>query len=263
MHYQNKLKRFILRKDFFKRVKNRIKKFNRKVSKNEFDDIFYLFTLYREYPKVIFDCGANIGFVTHQFLKFFPTASVYAFEPNPSIFKKLQTYYQNNTRVFCHNKGIADQEGTLLFNVNKNAGTSSFLKPNAYHVANMASKKNITTEVKVTSISAFMKEENITHIDLLKLDIEGYEIKALEGIERLNEQVSVIFTEVNLIPTYEGQPLIEDVILYARKNGFHLYNFYGINENINKQASITNLLFISTHFKNQLIEKGYQQGFGY
>lgn len=212
---------------------------------------------------MIFDCGANIGFVTHQFKKNFPNATIHAFEPNPSIFDKLNKHYEKSKMIKCHNIGIADQNGELLFNINKNSGTSSFLSPNEYHTSNMASKSISPTSVPVATISKIMSDEKLNHIDILKLDIEGFEIKAMEGIPNIAEKVSLVLTEVNLIPTYENQPLIEDITLFLRSKGFHIYNFYGINENKHRQANITNLLFMSAKFKNELIAGGHERSFSF
>lgn len=263
MQYENKIKRFILRKDFFRRAKRRLQKLKRKVDKNEFDDLKFLYSLVDRQPEVILDCGANIGFVTHQLKNCFPNATIHAFEPNPTVYAKLSDHYKDSDKIKCHNMGIADKNGELIFNVNANSGTSSFLNPTSYHTSNMASKRINPIKVPVCAISDLMQKENIRHIDILKLDIEGYEIKALQGINNLLEEVSLVFTEVNLIPTYEGQPLIEDIIIYLRERGFHVYNFYGINENKDRQANITNLLFMSSRFKDELISKGHKTTFSF
>lgn len=263
MHYDNKIKRFLLRKDFFKRVKGRLKKYRRRLNKNEFDDMVYLYELLQKEPKVIIDCGANIGFVTHQFRSKFPNAKVFSFEPNPSVFKKLEKHYRADPTITCLNLGVADVKGELTFHVNKNTGTSSFLPPTQYHKDNLASSKIVPKKVPVIHLQEIMDQYEIEHIDILKLDIEGYEVKAMEGIDDITNSVSIIFTEVNLIPTYENQPLIEDIILYLRNKGFHVFNFYGINENRHRQASITNLLFIGPGFRNELIQKGYKRSFSY
>jgi hypothetical protein len=85
----------------------------------------------------------------------------------------------------------------------------------------------------------------------------------MKGISNLNQKVSIIFAEVNLIPTYQGQPLIDEVISYARSQGFHILNLYGLNETNYHQAQITNVLFISDDFKNQLKSKLGEKAFGY
>ena len=263
MHYDNFIKRFILRKDFFKRAKNRLKLLKRKNLKNEFDDMKYLYYLRNKEPEVIFDCGANIGFVTHKFIEKFSKAHIYAFEPNPSVFDKLNHHYSGNDYVHCFNMGIGDKSGEMVFYINKNSGTSSFLRPTEYHTSNIASKKITPKNVEITTIDEIMSKENLKHIDILKLDIEGFELNALKGIKNIEEKVSIVYLEVNLIPTYEDQPLIEDLIKYLRNANFHLYNFYGINENNHYQATITNLLFISNKFKNKLVANGYGLSFSY
>ncbi len=263
MHYDNIIKRYILRKNFLRRVKMRLKSFERKLKKNEISDIKQLFVKAGKEPSVIFDCGANIGFVTHKYLKEFPGARIFAFEPNPTVFEGLNKQYKKIQNVCCYNYGIGDVNGELIFNINRNTGTSSFLEANKYHTSNMASKQIRPLKVKVKTLSSIMDENNVHHIDLLKLDIEGYEIKALKGLKDVSKDVSLIFTEVNLIPTYEGQPLIEDIIAYLRSKGFHIYNFYGINENVDFQANITNMLFISDDFRRSLKENGFEKSFMY
>ena len=66
------------------------------------------------------------------------------------------------------------------------------------------------------------------------------------------EKIDFIFTEVNFIPTYEGQPLLEDIISYMRTYNYYPYNFYGINESKERQSIITNILFISNKVAKQI-----------
>ncbi|MDZ4757075.1 MAG: FkbM family methyltransferase [Bacteroidota bacterium] len=235
----------------------------RKMLKNEFEDMAMLFNTLNKQPEHIFDCGANVGFVTHVFLKKFPTAKIHSFEPNPLVFEQLKNAHGQNPNVVLHNKGIGRTKGSLTFNINKNSGTSSFLAANAYHTLNYANKNIQEKVVEVVGIGEYMKENNISCIDLLKLDIEGFELEALKGIDDLENRVKMIYTEVNLIPTYDKQPLINDIINYAQEHKFHLFNIYGINENKYMQASITNLVFLSDSFKNELKEKVGEKYFGY
>jgi FkbM family methyltransferase len=263
MHYTNIIKRFILRKDFFKRAKSRIDLLVRHNTKNEMDDLVDIYHHLGRKPNVIFDCGANIGFVTYQYTQKFKEATIYSFEPNPNVFKQLAKQYYGNNKVVCINAGIGSESGKMTFFVNKNSGTSSFLSPTEYHMNNMASHTVKSQVVEILSIDDVMKKNNIDHIDILKLDIEGFEIEAMKGIINLKEKVSFIYAEVNFIPTYEGQPLIEDVIAYCRNQGFHFLNFYGINETSYHQSLITNILFVSDIIKEELSTKLGKKAFGY
>lgn len=69
MYYKNIISRFLLRKNFFKRIKMRLNGEKRKLVKNEFDDLEFLYKKLKTAPKIIFDGGANVGFVSYQFLK--------------------------------------------------------------------------------------------------------------------------------------------------------------------------------------------------
>lgn len=225
----------------------RLNSFWRVNKKNEFDDLNFLFKLINKEPIHIFDCGANVGFVSYQFYKRFKKAKIHSFEPNPDVFQKLvANLKKESTNVKFNNSGISDSRGVLEFYKNNNTGTSSFLKPNDFHLSHLARKFKLI-EVPIISIENYCIENKISEISILKLDIEGFELKALQGCSNLLqlEKIDFIYAEVNFIPTYENQPLIEDIISYLRNFNYYPYNFYGINESKERQSIITNILFIS------------------
>lgn len=228
----------------------------RKLLKNEYDDLVFLYQKVATQPTVIFDCGANVGFVTYQLHKRFSAAKIYAFEPNPSVVEVLQKSVKTIPNVEVLNLGIGEEKDKLNFFKNNNTGTSSFLEPNDFHVAHLARKYN-KIEVPVVDIQTFCMEKNITKIDILKLDIEGFELKALKGCYEMlqNNQIDFIYTEVNLVPTYEGQCLIEEIIAYLRNLNYIPYNFYGNNETAFRESSITNILFMSQNTALKLNKK--------
>ena len=217
------------------------------------------FLLQNRKVKVIFDAGANIGFVTYQFLKRFPEAEIYAFEPNPAVFSQLESSYENDIHVHCHQQGVADVSGSLEFNLNANSGTSSFLNPTTYHQSHQARRKLEPIVVPITTIDEFSAKEMIDHIDILKLDIEGYELKALVGADKLlNEQkIDLIYLEVCLIRQYNDQPLFHEISSYLERKKYYVYNidsFIGQETPI-RQAVIGNAVFISHSFRNYLVEE--------
>jgi len=257
MGFKNMVSRFLLRKDFLKRVKMRLGNERRKLVKNEFDDLLFLYSTLGTKLEVIFDCGANIGFVSYQFHKRFPDAIIHAFEPNPDVFKKLTTNLAKEVaHIKKYNVGIGSKIDSMVFYKNNNTGTSSFMEPNEFHRAHMA-RKYTTLEVPIVSIASFCEEHRIEHIGIVKLDIEGFEVEALRGCQRLLEsnQIDFLFIEVSLVPSYEGQPLIEDVIGYLRNYKYIPYNFYGNNETDLRESVITNILFMSEKVAHKIIEK--------
>lgn len=77
------------------------------------------FSLFRNYIKknnpVIFDVGANHGLIIEKFLKDFPQARIYAFEPVPNLYRDLKTKYTNNKLLQITDLAISDHEGVSDF----------------------------------------------------------------------------------------------------------------------------------------------------
>jgi FkbM family methyltransferase len=257
MYYKSFFKRFLFRKNLFKKIKSKIHYYKRKALRSEYEDLRFLFDVANIEPAVIIDGGANIGFVTHEFHSRFNASKIYSIEPNPVVYAKLQESYLGNQNVVALNVGISRTPGKMTFNINANTGTSSFLEPNAYHGTHLAKKKAEAKEIETIGLDAFAEREGIKVLDILKLDIEGFELEALKGAEQLlkEQRVHAILLEVNLIESYVGQPLFHQIASHLIERDYHAFNTYGLHESKIRQAIITNFIFLSGDFRNILKEK--------
>jgi hypothetical protein len=81
------------------------------------------------------------------------------------------------------------------------------------------------TTVEATTLESVMRDEGISEIDLLWMDIQGAELLALKGLGSRLDDVKFIHLEVEFFPIYAGQPLFGDVHEFLRKRGFTLLGF--------------------------------------
>ena len=64
--------------------------------------------------------------------------------------------------------------------------------------------------------------------DLLKLDVQGYELEVLKGAQRALTTISAILAEINLLDIHKNVPLLDDVIIFMREKGFVAYDICGL-----------------------------------
>jgi len=137
------------------------------------------------------DVGANIGIFSSIIARYKPFLSlegVYAFEANPDTFERLE----KNSKSYGftpYNIGISDREGELEFV----AGAVSHV----FTTVDNASKYNIesrSTMIQCQRLDYFdIKGDSI----VLKIDVEGQELKILEGARSLfdNQRIKAVYLD--------------------------------------------------------------------
>src|SRR3990167_1036618 len=112
--------------------------------------------------RVVFDVGARYDV---DYLTIKPEIELHAFEPNPEFFLILQERVGKRTNVYLNNYGLGDKKEELPYD----PSTQSFLLP----VTN--------PKLPIKTLDWYVKENNITKIDFLKIDTEGWDYKVLVG----------------------------------------------------------------------------------
>lgn len=144
---------------------------------------------------VFFDIGANVGSFSLIASKQVQSAGkVYAFEPVHQTFKQLTYNYSLNqfTQTTLIHQAIADKKGYIELNVSdqSNTGMSSILNHDAEN-----GKIEI---VPCITLDEFVTENKISTIKLIKMDIEGAEYLALQGMSHILQHVRpTVMIELN------------------------------------------------------------------
>lgn len=154
--------------------------------------------------KTIFDVGAG------SFSIFYDVEGIDAhyFEPHLESFEKLKTYGVKNKNYSFNNFGLSDKEEKV----------SIYAEGSLYN-RNMSNVVIATCDVK--SGLEYCNEKNITHIDFLKLDVEGMETKVLLGFGDFLRNIRYIQFEYGIGLRDAGSNL---------KEIMDLLNQYGFNE---------------------------------
>ena len=198
---------------------------------------------------VIFDVGSLHCLESIELSKVYKNARIYAFEANPDSYKVCLENTNDYENITVINKAVNDHDGTCVFNAidpektetpwfDGNRGASSLFKSNgAYNHIEKYVQKEI--EVSCTQLKTFCKENNIDHIDLIWMDLQGAELIALKSMGReLMSTVKVIHTELEMTPIYKDQCLYEDVNQFLKN-----YNFYKAEGN-NAMQYGQNFIFV-------------------
>lgn len=208
---------------------------------------------------VILDVGANVGNTVERYYFGYSGARVHAFEPDPVTHETLAQRFAEHPRVTTHCVAVADAPVVQNFYVNKDKSTSSLLpRPSAgRRYFNQQGVLDEAIEVQAITLDGFCADNNIDHIDILKLDIQGGEVKALLGAQGLLslQKVDVIYTEVQFIPLYEGAPLFHQLCEFLEGFGYALYGLYDLVIAENGQLRFADAIFIPPVVRERVLDQ--------
>tara|TARA_Y100000590_G_C15620722_1_gene977460 strand:- start:352 stop:1131 length:780 start_codon:yes stop_codon:yes gene_type:complete len=200
--------------------------------KLNFNDIHQ--TLIKKQNPTIFDVGANKGQTIIRFKKLFPDSKIHAFEPIEKEFLNLKSKFKNDNSVILNNYALGENEEEKDFYITANSGNSSFYKlnPNTKWLKIRSKQFNTDPEkftseikkVKIKTLDNYCKNNNVSKIDILKIDCQGYEDKVLMGSSKMlvNKSINIIETELMFDDIYERHLSFYDIEKYLIKNNFRL-----------------------------------------
>jgi len=183
---------------------------------------------------VIFDIGSNIGTTTLPFANVIKSGTVYSFEPGISNFKRIQENIDLNptlvNRIKLFNIGFGSEMGKAkLFKVHEyNPGMNRILPNNSFHEFE---------EIEIDTIDNFTKTNSINKLDLIKIDVEGYEFNILKGATAvLRELKPKLFIELDDENLKANGGSAQELILFVSRFNYLCYNIKTneiVNENYN------------------------------
>lgn len=169
---------------------------------------------------VFFDIGANVGYYSLIAAKTNPNNRIYAFEPVSRTYERAAANIKLNqlNNVFLHKKIISNHSGVASINVGNenNWGMSSLVQHDQL--------SGNSEQVESITLDNFVKEQKINRLDLVKIDVEGFEMNVLEGMnDTLNLFKPIILIEIldHNLEANGHKP--SDIYNFLWEKGYHSY----------------------------------------
>ncbi len=173
-------------------------------------------------PAVIYDIGANLGTWTCLAKSLYPAARLEAFEPLGQHAAGFQARTQGMAKVHLHGVALGAAASTLEMEVMDFSDASSFLPATASTCAEFNIRPVRRETVAVYPLDQYRQQHQLPAPDLIKLDVQGFELEVLRGATDCLRAARAVLTEVSFREYYRGQPLFHDVAAFLAAHGFLL-----------------------------------------
>lgn len=172
----------------------------------------------RHMPKggVMFDLGANFGYYAITIASALEgDCRIYAFEPNPNTLERFKRNVALNGTGGLHllEMGLSDTAGHALVVETPAHSGAAYLRQTS------------TSGVPVTSLDLFCDQNHIDRLDLIKMDVEGAELRALRGgVQTLKRFQPVLLIELNPETSEREGYSVRDVVVLLEDLGYAIWD---------------------------------------
>lgn len=176
-----------------------------------------------EGPRIV-DGGANKGRTVDAFLRLYPAAAIWAFEPIPELARKLARRFEGDARVAVRQSALGASPHRLTLNILESRTCSSLLAPTGIREKHADKPMSVVRQVEVEVVR--LDDVLPAGADIVKLDLQGFELEALRGAQAMLARVKAVLCEVAFKDLYAGQPLAEEIVAWMEARGFGLEGLY-------------------------------------
>ncbi len=143
--------------------------------KPNFEKILYLQKVKNN--DVVFDIGANIGVFTKLFSQLSgKNGVIHSFEPVPETFQSLIKLLAKSKNIRANNLAVGDIDGLMEISYDpRNSEKASLIE--------VQNNRSFVRTVKVLALDTYVQDAKLKRLDFIKCDVEGFELKALKGMQ--------------------------------------------------------------------------------
>ena len=169
---------------------------------------------------ILFDIGANVGQFGLEFKLRFPESKLHSFEPSAIAFKELATTASKYENWSCYNLGFASQEKQAkLYATSAGSASATLLEQEGAFGKNLKLEFEI---VEIKRLDSFLEANLHMFPNVVKMDIEGFELDCLHGSSESISKFQIIqfeFGEINI----DSRTYFRDYWNFFGNLGFRLF----------------------------------------
>lgn len=192
--------------------------------------------------EVIYDIGANVGTWALLAKSVIPEATVEAFEPLPKHHADLYRNLRHVSGISLHPIALGQQNTTAILRVTDFSDASSLLPLAKASQVRFGVNEVEQFGTEVWRLDEYRVEKELPFPDLIKLDVQGYELEVLKGAPECLRSAKAVLTEVSFIEIYEGQCFFHDVVGWLAGFGF-FPRIFGVSTPVGETLEQADLLF--------------------
>lgn len=166
--------------------------------------------------EIALDLGCKGGTIGDILIRNFSPKKVYGFEPTPESYDEVKQRYAKDHRVEVFKLAVSNQNGTADFYIRADKPSGNSLR---------YGKDRPTMQVETIRLDTWAQAHNIPSFDVVKIDVEGHELEALEGMGDYLNTVNILMAEVR----FNDRPtLYHEAAAFLERYGLQLYSIMGL-----------------------------------
>jgi FkbM family methyltransferase len=195
--------------------------------------------------QTIVDIGANRGQFALCVRRLYPLAQIFSFEPLSRPARSWRRVFAADTRAKLFTKAVAVKSGPATMHVSRWDSSSSLLPITKAQSEHFRFTEEASTEVvETTTLETCLNDSQIADPALLKLDVQGSELAALQGCTALIDRFRYVYVEASFIELYAGQALATEVIGFLIERGFTLMCVANLSHGASARPIQADFLFV-------------------
>jgi len=191
---------------------------------------------------IIYDVGANVGTWSILAKAIIPDAQIHAFEPLATH----QAGFIQNTRhlenVTLHRVALGSENAQSLIHITNLSDASSMLQLAPAGERQFGISEIGKHPLLMRQLDDYRVENDLPLPDLLKLDVQGYELEVLKGGAQCAKVAKAMIVEVSFTEYYENQCLFQEIV-----GQLHIYGFtvraFAVNTPLGQPLTQADVLF--------------------